>query len=140
MLMLRRLFSAQAILPETIDYTRINDIYDRFGPTPRLCIDYLFDVAMLVEHERKVNKMVSNVTAAQLEQLFKDAASLDMDAVSHKICLISREQRDDMHSDVVVAPITSFIRSIPVKEVRSLERAEQIRLYKRFAKVPDSRR
>ena len=63
-----------------------------------------------------------------------------MDAVSHKICLISREQRDDMHSDVVVAPITSFIRSILVKQVRSLERAEQIRLYKRFAKVPDSRR
>ena len=133
------MFSAQALLPETIDYTRINDIYDRFGPTPCLCIDYFFNVAMLVEHKRKVNKVVSNVTAAQLEQLFKDAASLDMDAVSHKICLISREQRDDMHSDVVVAPITSLIRSILVKQVRSIERAERIRLYKLFAKVPDSR-
>jgi len=133
------MFSTQAMLPETIDYTRINDIYDRFGPTPRLCIDYSFDLDMLVEHERKVNKVVSNVTAVQLEQLFKDAGSLDMDTVSHTICLISREQRDDMHSGVVVAPITSSIRSILVKQVRSIERAEQIRLYKLFAKVPGSR-
>ena len=121
MLMLWRMFSTQAMLPETIDYTRINDIYDRFGPTPRLCIDYSFDLDMLVEHERKVNKVVSNVTAVQLEQLFKDAGSLDMDTVSHTICLISREQRDDMHSGVVVAPITSSIRSILVKQVRSIE-------------------
>ena len=137
MLMLRKMFSAQGMLPETIDYTRINDIYDRLGLTPRLCIEYL--VEMLVEHKREVNKVVSTVSAAQLEQLFKDAASLDMDAVSDNICLIGREQRDDMHSAVVVAPITSLIRLILVKQVPNIERAEQIRLYKLFSKVPDSR-
>jgi hypothetical protein len=62
-----------------------------------------------------------------------------MDALSHKVCLISREKREDVHSRPIVAPITSFIQSKLANQLRVLEQAERIRLYKQFSKVPDSR-
>ena len=48
-------------------------------------------------------------------------------------------QLDGVHSQPVVAPITDFIKSRLANQFRRGERAEQIRLYKYFAKVPDSK-
>src|SRR5271170_3939601 len=64
---------------------------------------------------------------------------LSMGAVLHEVCLISRMQLDDVHSQPVVAPITDFIKSRLANQFRRVEPAEQIRLYKYFAKVPDSK-
>jgi hypothetical protein len=126
------------LFPESIERICINDIFDRLGPTPRLCIDFLSQ-EKLDAYEKSVQKAISSATASQLEQLFKDSTSLTTDAVSHKICLVSRENRDDVRSPAVVAPITPSIQSRLANQFRNLERGEKIRLYKYFSRVPDSK-
>lgn len=93
----------------------------------------------LAEYEEAVGKAISGVTSAQLEKLFKDAGSLSMNAVSHKICLVRREKRGDMHSRAVVAPITPSIQSRLANQFRNIKRDEKVRLYEYFARDPDAR-
>ena len=59
--------------------------------------------------------------------------------MSHKICLISREEQDEVDSSAVLAPITPSIQSRLANRFRSLQRDEQLRLYQHFARVPESR-
>jgi hypothetical protein len=91
------------------------------------------------EYTEDLKKAISSTTTHEIKRLFEDAASLTMDAVSHKICLLSRENQDDVHSRAVVAPITPSIQTRLANQFRVLEQAERIRLYRHFAKVPDSR-
>jgi hypothetical protein len=93
----------------------------------------------LVEHEEAVNQAISGITSAQLKNLFKDAGSLSMDAVSHRICLVRREKREDIHSRAVVAPITPSILSRLANQFRNITRDEKVRLYEYFARVPNAR-
>ena len=58
---------------------------------------------------------------------------------SHKICLISREDREIVYSNAIESLITSTIKSRLANHFRTLEHGEQIRLYKHFSKVPGSR-
>jgi len=62
-----------------------------------------------------------------------------MDDLSHKICLVSRENRDKVTSLPIVKPITPNMHSKLVCQFRKLERQEQVRIYKRFAINRDSR-
>ena len=128
-----RTFSAR---PE--DIARVNEIFDQLGPTPRICIELLSVQQDLLQYEKDLQSAILAVTANQLDRLFKDAASLTMDALSHKICLLSREKRD-IHSLAVLAPITPSIQSRLANQLRNLEQGEKIRLYKNYARVPDSR-
>ncbi len=118
---------------------QVNRLYDQFGPTPRLCIDYLLEPLEMKKYEDHVRSAVSDITSQKLEKLFKESGALNMDDLSHKICLISRENRDDVASLPIVKPITPNMHSRLVCQFRKLERQEQIRMYNRFAKTRDSR-
>ena len=117
----------------------INLLYDRLGPTPRLCLNSLDDKYECKEYERELEKAISNVTPESLEALFDAAGTLEMDKLSHKICIIRRESLENVAGLAIVEPITPYIRSKLVYQLRILERRDQVRLYKRFAKTPDSR-
>jgi len=91
------------------------------------------------DYENDLQLTISKLTAHELINLFDDSGSLAMDAISHKICLISRTDREDMFSLQAVSSITSSIKSRLANHFRTLERQEQIRLYQQFSKVPDSR-
>ena len=58
-----------------------------------------------------MNTSLSTVTVGTIEKLIRDTSALYMDKVSDKICLLSHEQRDDVHSPAVVTPITPSIQS-----------------------------
>ena len=120
-------------------YELINLLYDRLGPTPRLCLDFLEDKYQREEYEEELEKAISNVTPESLEALFDAAGTLEMDKLSHKICMIRRKSLENVAGRVIVEPITPYIRSKLVYQFRILERRDQVRLYKRFAKTPDSR-
>ena len=107
--------STQTLPAGTNLHESVDRVFDELGPTPRLCINHLIFVS------------------------FQNAYSLTMDAVSHKIFLISRRDKSDLYSGVAVSPITSFINSRLSGQLRSLELGEQTRLYKRLSKVPSSR-
>ena len=82
---------------------------------------------------------ILKVTTNQIEELFQMSLSLTGNEVSHKLCLISRKKKENLCSKAVVSSITTAINSRLSSRLRTLTRAEQIRLYKLFAKVPESR-
>jgi hypothetical protein len=125
--------------PGTIFNESVDRVFDEFGPTPRLCVDYLGPDNRIEKHRKDVETTISNITASEIEQLIQNSLSLTMNAVSHKICLISRQDTENMYSDAIVSPITKAISSRLAKRFQSLGPDETIRLYKRFYKVPDSR-
>jgi hypothetical protein len=134
-LMCPKMFSASLLLPDSLEFARI---FDDLGPTPRLCFE-LSELEQLGVYEEDVEHAISNITADQLERLIREAASLTTNSISHKICLISRERRDDVHSIGVVSPITHSIQSRIANRLRNLEQADLIRLYKYFAMAPQWR-
>ena len=122
------------------DRASTNLVYERLGPIPQLCFDYPHDsMDWLTQYERDIQYSVSRLSTESLETLFDDAGNLDMDQLSHKICLISRGILENVASLPIVKPITPFVHSKLVCRLRTLERSEQVRLYKRFAKTCDSR-
>ncbi|KAK2464475.1 hypothetical protein APHAL10511_003454 [Amanita phalloides] len=124
--------------PGAILHESVNRVFNEFGPTPRLCIDYLcYD--KIEQYRKDVQEAISNLTANELQRLFQHSRSLTMDAISRKIFLISREDRDNVRSRPIVSPITSFIKSRLANHFRTLERGEQIRLYKYLSQFPGSR-
>ena len=124
---------------EITDHAGINDVYDRYGPVPRLCIDIFSETVQFLQYQKDVHKAISHITLEQLKRLFEDASSLHLDDISRKICLISREDRNDVTSEFIVSPITLSIQTRLAGQIRKLERRDQVHLYKRFEKVPDSR-
>src|SRR5258708_7980290 len=121
-----------------ISENHIDETFDLLGPIPRLCIDFV--PQQLEEYKREIKKQLSDMTVEKIWKLVKDASMLSMDAFSHKICLLSREQRDDVYSKAVVAPITPSIQSRLSTCFRNLHQDEQIRLFKYFQRVPESRK
>jgi hypothetical protein len=79
---------------------QVNRVYDQFGPTPRLCIDFLLNPLEAQVYEDDIRKAVANI--------------------SHKICLISRENRDNVASLPIVKSITPNMHSRLVCQFRKL--------------------
>jgi len=131
--------SRATIYRRDISIEEVNCLYDQFGPTPRLCLDFLFEPFEREAHEDHVRKAISGMTSQKLETLFDKSSDLEMDDLSHKICLVSRENRDKVASLPIVKPITPNMHSKLVCQFRKLERQEQVRIYKRFANTRDSR-
>jgi hypothetical protein len=101
----------RALIRGIADHAGINGVYDGFGPVPWLCIDIFGKKEKFRQYKLAVHKAILNITLEQLARLFEDASSLHPDYISHKICLISREDRNDVTSDPVVSPITSSIQT-----------------------------
>ena len=131
-------FSANLTPLGNITENHINETFDLLGPVPRLCIDSSSDE--LEEYKQAVNTVLADIEVKTIEKLIKDTSALSMDQVSHKICLLSRGQRDNVHSPAIVAPITPAIQSRLSTRFRNLHQNEQICLYKYFERVSESRK
>ena len=130
--------SATVMIPDVAP-TDIDRVFDYFGPTPRLCIDFLSDQERLTEHKDDVQSTISRLTAIGIEQMLNEASGLTLDSFSHKICLVRRKTIQKAHSGTVIVPITPFIKSRLASQFRKSDRADQIHLYKYFARVANTR-
>ena len=131
-------FSANLTPLENITENHINETFDLLGPVPRLCIDFSSDE--LEEYKQAVNAALLEITVKTIEKLIKDTSTLFMDKVSHRICLLSWGQRDNVHIPAAVALISPSIHSRLSARFRNLHRDEQIHLYKYFERVSESRK
>lgn len=123
-----------------VDRGHAIDVFNQLGPIPRLCIDNLGSLTQKKRYEENVQTAIKTLKLSKLEQLIEDTCYLTMDSLSHKICLISRQDKEDVYSRAVVSPITSYIKSRLANHFLTLKHREQIRLYKYFSKVPESRK
>ena len=114
----------------------INDTYDRFGPTPRLCLENAGSPGDLEDYADDICGVLEEVTVQDLTNLAKlvkkGKNDLDMDAFSHKIVLIRREKIDDFRSAVLVEPITDYIRSKLAIHMRALSSRENFKTFEAF--------
>jgi hypothetical protein len=114
----------------------INDTYDRFGPTPHLCLEYAGSPQKLKVYKEAIRGTLKQVTVQDLvnlaELVEKGQNDLDMDAFSHKIALIRREKIDDFWSTVLLAPITDYVRSKLAIHLRTLSSREQVKMFEVF--------
>ena len=117
----------------------INEIFDQFSPTPRVCLNYQQHPDELEAYKKDVTMAIMATNLSNIEGLFRVAKSLRMDASSHKICLVRRAQEDDVGSHPVVTVITPTVQSRLAMKFRDLQQDEMVRHYQRFARVPDSR-
>lgn len=79
-------------------------------------------------------KILDELTPDKLRELVSRTSSLAMDKLSRKIFLITRKSREKISDDVVVTPITDFVKSQLVIRFRNLQNEEQIQLYKHFSR------
>jgi len=122
------------------DFEHINDVFDEFGPIPRLCIDY--DEVESAKYRTDLTDELAVLSIDSLEKLVQRGKGLRMDAISHKLCLIRRSNPTDLaHSfEVEVLPVTPSIGSRIAFQLRNAERGEQIRLYKLLTSIPAAKK
>ena len=126
------------MLPKT-DVKTVLEIFETLGPTPRLCIELASEPERLQVYKDELNHAISNNTTDQLVELINKSIQLTMNAASHKICLISRRDPKDMRSTPLVSPITDSIKSRLSNQLRNLQQAERIHLFKQLESVPGAR-
>ena len=67
-------FSRASIYRGIISSEEVNHLYDQSGPTPRLCIDFLFEPLERKAHDDHVRKAISEITSQKLEKLFDESS------------------------------------------------------------------
>ncbi|KIL64152.1 hypothetical protein M378DRAFT_178977 [Amanita muscaria Koide BX008] len=123
---------------EGITETHVDEIFDELGPVARLCVDK--EPNELARYRIELQEAITKITTGDIKKLIDEASGLTMDAVSQKIFLLRRQQRDDIHSRAVVAPITDSIKSRLSNQFRHLQRAELVHLCQFCEKGPGSMR
>ncbi|KAH9993993.1 hypothetical protein BJV77DRAFT_330428 [Russula vinacea] len=89
----------------------IDDTFDRFGPTPKICIEAASVPDDLRAYEVEVNDALNQVNLERLLEFTRNARNLTMDKTSHKLYLIRRTDINRIRSEVLISPITEHIQS-----------------------------
>jgi hypothetical protein len=108
----------------------------------------LADPEKLEQYKLGISRAISEITPDKLRKVVHDACSLSMKTddlnaisefeISHKLGLISRVERNDMHSYCIVKPMTESIQSGLARQLQIVSRKEQIELYRLFSKSPQT--
>jgi hypothetical protein len=118
----------------------IDDLYTRFGPTPRICLDYLISLGRLDGHIDRFRSALSGLSLRSLQDMVNGASVLNMDRVSHTIILMKRRGRYLSWGLKTLEPITPFVEMALRDQFRKEERTDRLRLYRSLANVEESRR
>ncbi|KAF9518025.1 hypothetical protein BS47DRAFT_426904 [Hydnum rufescens UP504] len=116
--------------------SHIFDIFYQLGPTPRLC---LLSGNALERYEHRLNQAIRGINVSVLEEALVNATFLEMDDMSHKLCLVTRKDRDNVYSRAVIHLITDWVKSRLALQLRTMEKVEQLRLMRMLSRVPESR-
>jgi hypothetical protein len=90
-------------------------------------------------YKRITRNALENLTLQSLRELSRTTQNLNMDKVSHKLCLISREELHDVRSWFIVTPITTHIQSRLATRMRTQDIQRQLEMYQDFDYYPISR-
>jgi hypothetical protein len=117
----------------------IDEMYTRFGPTPRICFDYLKTPSLLDVHKEIFGIALSSLSLRSLREMVNKATVLDMDDVSHTILLLKR--RGSLYRTLkTVEPITPAVEMALRNQFRRETRTERLNFYHYLANVEVSRR
>ncbi|KAH9043153.1 hypothetical protein EDB85DRAFT_1885551 [Lactarius pseudohatsudake] len=140
-------------MEKSTDYSdkRIDEMYDQFGPTPRICFDLLHNKHRLAQYKTRYNDALKGLSLETLCSWVSDTRKFSMDTVSETIFLLKRvpkkelrqanlDDSDDM--DLVYSSLEPLSLGIKVVLQNLLwyePRSEQLRLYKHLADLEGTR-
>ncbi|KAH9079497.1 hypothetical protein EDB83DRAFT_2503931 [Lactarius deliciosus] len=130
---------------------RIDEMYDQFGPTPRICFDLLHNKYRLAQHKTRYNDALKGLSLETLCSWVSDTRKFSMDTVSETIFLLKRvpkkelrqanlDDSDDM--DLVYSsmePLSLGVKSVLRDRLWYESQPEQLRLYKHLADLEGTR-
>ena len=126
--------SADASAPlrlDNPDFDHINNIFDKLGHIPRLCINY---------NEKDLWVSLYGVIKTHYQQIEDPVgmATRSLNAISHKIYLVRRLNPTDLDYSfkIEVLPVTAIIGSRIALQLRNAKRCEQILPHKQLTALP----
>jgi hypothetical protein len=128
--------SAPLHLRDNTDYDTIDSIYDKLGPTPRLCFEIGPDPDKLESYENDVEWAIKGLTLEKLKILVSNLRNLSMDDFSHKLCLIRRKEIHKVNARFLVTPITEYVQSGLAISMRKFDIRRLTETYQLFTPVP----
>lgn len=136
----REISEAAAIHGLAASISAIDDMYTRFGPTPRICFNYLQSPALLDAHKENYRSALENLSMRSLQKIVNNASALCMDDVSHTIVLLKRRGSDLSRALITVEPVTPAVEMALGDQFRRETRAERLNLYRSLmANIEESR-
>jgi hypothetical protein len=118
----------------------VDEMYSRFGPTPRICFDLLKMPSRLNVHKDRFESVLSNLSSRTLQEMVHGALILKFDDVTHTILLLKRRGNDLSRALVVVELITLDVEMALRNQLRKETQAERLALYRSLANVEAARR
>ncbi|KAH9180784.1 hypothetical protein EDB89DRAFT_1921070, partial [Lactarius sanguifluus] len=119
---------------------RTDDMFNRFGPTPRICFAFLEVKNLLSLHESNLETALGKLSSRNLRNLVTGIRDLSMDGESHTILLVRRRKVSDGDwGRASVGPITDTVRIALRNQLQKEMQAEQLQLYRSMANVKGTR-
>lgn len=107
----------------------IDEMYTWFGPTPRICFDYLKTPSVLDGYIKHLRIALSRLSLRSLQKMVDNTSVLDMDAFSSTILLLKRRGSGLSRPLITVEPITPAVEMALRNQFRRETRAERLNLY-----------
>ena len=108
--------------------------FEKLGPTARICIDFAEDPSLLIDYENRYQAMATSLTYDNLRQFVLQGGALDLDAKSHTMFIIRRDELGDLEREHL-EPISANAKIQLMMAISALQRLERVDLYHRFSFV-----
>jgi len=117
---------------------RAKDAFKNYGPTARICIDFVEYPKLLRQYENDLNNTASYLTADRLRHFVQKGMNLNLDAESETLFVIRRSKVEDLEIGYL-APISANVETHLMISINRLQHLERVNLYRNFASVPSIR-
>ena len=127
-------------------------MYNRFGPTPRICFNFSGNNALFVLYKDRYEDALNELSLETLDRIISQRRKLSIDTEFHTLFLMRRVSKKDLiraNEDVsdgnnfshgYLEPITHVVKMELRNQFRKESRAAQIQLYRRLVNVEGTRR
>jgi hypothetical protein len=112
-------------------------VFEEYGPTPRLCIQFVELPTNLEQFEVKRASLIRTLSWDDLFKITKQDDLLNMD-LSHHIFLVRRKDEANLLHHTI-EPITPFVNRLLGIRLKKVQRVETLREYLLKARMEDSR-
>ncbi|KAH9171752.1 hypothetical protein EDB89DRAFT_2096685 [Lactarius sanguifluus] len=124
---------------------RIDEMYNQYGPTPRICLNFIRNELLFAAYENRYESALRGLSLKKLGDIASDKVNFGMDDdESHTLILVTRLPmgRDDVKKFAYgrVEPITHMIKLKLRNQLRKETRAARIALYNSLANVKGTKR
>ncbi|SRR6266702_1484046 len=134
------------------DHQRMNTTYDQFGPTPRICFDFLKCEAGLIQYEARSQAALESLSLKALRKMISNATWLNLSAKSHTLLLVKRVPEKRLreanrnvtnvlkYTYASVEPITHAVEVALLNQLRQEKQSHQFKFFSFLASVEGTRR